>query len=458
MKRVAIVGGGVSGLALAHGLLAQGGITAVVLEAAQGAGGKLCTLEADGYTVEAGANGWLDNQPATRSLIAALGLEQAIESSNANARQRYVYRGRELHRVPTGPASFARSRLLSARGKLRLLREPFVPRGTASAESGDETVYAFLARRLGEEAAAAIADVMAAGVFAGDPRELSSGAAFPALCRLEQEHGSLFRGMLARRRGGRHRPRLVSLRGGIATLAASLARSVGAALRTNAAVARIDIERPEGGFRLQLRTGETLAADAVALCCPPAAAAELVAGIDALLARELLAIGAADVAVVALGYRNADLSRPLDGFGVLAGRGEGLKTLGVLWDSAIFANRAPVGHALLRAMLGGAAAPQVLELSDQELEVAARSDLRRVMGITGAPRFVRVFRHRAGIPQYAPGHIARVARIEALAASRGALFVGGNGCRGVSINAAIADAAVLAERISAALLPAAPSR
>ncbi len=449
MTRIAIVGGGIAGLTLAHAVRGTGLHDVVVLEAGARAGGVLRSERVDGYLVESGPNGYLDDAPETQKLVSSLGLADRVVDSDDRSRRRYIYRRGSLHPLPGGPGAFLRSPLLSAAAKLRLAGEPFVfSRGAA-----DETVGAFAARRLGQEAADLLADVMVAGVFAGDPAALSMRAAFPSVWALEADHGGLIRGLLAKARTSRKHPgeeprrrgRLTSFAGGMEDLITALVEALGSAVRTDAVVK--SLERATGGYRIVLDRGEIVDAQLVAMCCPAAVAACIVENLDRELAAELRGIDSAPLAVVALGYDEAVLPRPLDGFGFLIPRSEALSLLGVLWDSSIFPSRAPEGRVLLRAMLGGAREPRVLERSDDGLVEQTRRDLATTMGLRAAPCFVRVVRHPGGIPQYNVGHLDRLARIDAAESRHEGLILGGNPYRGVSVNACIAEARKIAARV-----------
>jgi oxygen-dependent protoporphyrinogen oxidase len=442
-------------MSLAHALLRRGarerGLELVVLEKAQHPGGNLRSESVGGYLCEAGPNGFLDNAPRTLELVRELGLEGRLLPSNASARKRYVYRDERLHLVPADPLGFLTSRLLSWRGKWAVAREPFAARRP----DGDETIHEFAARRIGPEAAEVLVGAMVSGVFAGDARALSLRACFPRLWQMETGHGGLLRAVLAgigsrRRRRAEGDPsgaptgRLTSFVGGIEELIHGLARSLGKSLQTSAAL--VGIEATDGGYALKLEAGGIVRADAVVLACPPRESARLVATMDSALAAELGGVHGAPLSVVALGYVR-DQIPPLDGFGFLVARRQGPRALGALWDSSIFAKRAPEGRALVRVMIGGGLDPGAAELSDNELVTTARQDLATAMLLTAQPELVRVTRHPAGIPQYEVGHLERLARIDARLARHPGLFVAGNGYRGVSINSCVAEAHALAERL-----------
>jgi oxygen-dependent protoporphyrinogen oxidase len=455
VPRIAIVGAGVAGLACAHRLAAApGGADVVVLEASDRPGGHLRTERIDEFLCEWGPNGFLDNAPHTLALVDALGLRPEVVPSQDQARRRFVFRDGRLRLLPGSPAAFLTSDVLSLGAKLRIAREPFAsPR-----PDGDETIHAFAARRLGREAADILVDPMVSGIFAGDARELSLRAAFPKMWELEEQHGGLFRALVARRRKVRRSGApvgspLTSFANGIETLPRALAASLGSRLRLGSPVS--SLARATGTaapWTIALGSGEILSADHVVIAVPPPAASALLAPFDAALAATLATIPLAPLAVVALGFDAAALGHPLDGFGFLVPRGQGVRILGALWESSVYPGRAPSGHALIRVMTGGAHDPSVAELADDQLLGLVRGDLMTTMGIRAEPEMVRIIRHRNAIPQYTVGHLDRLASIDAAVASLAGLHLTGHGYRGVGINAAIADAVSVAAR----LVPARP--
>jgi len=457
MSRIAIVGGGVAGLATAWALEKRGcrerGHEVVVLESGDRPGGNLRSERRDGYLVEWGPNGFLDSVPETLELARDLGLGPRLVQADPRAAKRFVFRNGRLHPLPGGPGAFLRSPLLSWPGKLRILCEPMArrrPRGV------DETIHAFAARRIGREAAAVLIDPMVSGIFGGDARQLSLRACFPKMWQMETDHGGLFRALLSKRRSARRggpvgapAGRLTSFEGGVEELVTALHTRLGGAVRTGSAVR--SLRREGGGYRLELAGHASLEAEAVVLASPARTSAAIVDPLDAELALELRAIPSAPIAVVALGYDAAGLGHALDGFGFLVPRGEGPRFLGVLWDSSLYPQRAPEGRVLLRAMVGGAHDPAAVELDDATLLGRVREDLHATMGITADPAMVRIVRHHVGIPQYTVGHLERLARIEAHLGRLPGVHVAGNGYHGVAINNCAAEAGPLAERILADL-------
>jgi oxygen-dependent protoporphyrinogen oxidase len=458
MKRVAIVGGGISGLAIAHALRsrsAPGEIEVTVYEKGDRPGGNLRSERTSGFLCEWAANGFLDNSPPTFDLVRDIGLESRILPSNDAARRRFIFRGR-LHAVPSGPLAFARSGMLSLRGRLRVMGEPLA----RSRPAGDETIHEFAARRIGREAAEIMIDSMVSGIFAGDAQRLSLKACFPKMWDMETEYGGLVRALVAKQWNKRRQRRedqagigmpggtLTSFRAGIEELPRALAEPLGQSLQLNAPVTQLASAHRRLHLSVCGRGGGP--ADAVVLASTACHSAVLVASLDEQLALDLADIETAPIVVVCLGYDAAAVERErgaLDGFGFLVPRGQGPRVLGVLWDSSIYPNRAPGGAALLRAMLGGSRDRAAVNLSDTEVLNVVRGDLARTMGLVRQPEFVKIIRHRVGIPQYTVGHLDRLARIEERLARIPGLYVAGNSYRGAAINACIAEAGPLADRV-----------
>jgi oxygen-dependent protoporphyrinogen oxidase len=456
MPRVVIVGGGISGLALAYRLEQRAPtVDVVVLEGAARLGGTIGTEFRDGFRIEIGPNGFLDNKPFAHELCRELGLgEQLIPASEAARRNRYLFLGGRLHLLPNSLATFLTSNVLSWRTRFLLLAERFrQPR-----RGGDESIDAFVRRRVGCEAAETLADAFVTGIHAGDPKLLSVRATFPRLAEFEREYGSILRGMskASRRRraeaAARGEPppassRMWSFREGLSLLIDTLGRRLrfaplaGVHVRT---VRRITND----GWRVQSDGRDGWDAEVVVLACPAYQQARMLADEDADLARAIDGIPYNRVAVVALGYRATDLPGRLEGFGYLSPQRERRDVLGVQWCSSIFPDRAPPGFVLLRAMCGGWNRPEMIDWDDDRLLNAVRGELRRAMQIETPPVFHHIVRWRRAIPQYHLGHLERVAWIDTRLTRHAGLFLGGNAYRGVALNDCIEQAGLLAERIA----------
>jgi oxygen-dependent protoporphyrinogen oxidase len=443
--KVAVVGGGLAGLTVAEALLSADPsrpLDVSVYEQHPRAGGLVRSERVDGFLCEHGPSGFLDNVAATSALIDRLGLGGRLIASRDEAKRRYIFRAGRLRALPAAPPGLLTSGVLPLTGAVRALAEPFIP---ARRAAGDESIRAFAARRFGHHAADVLADAMVSGVFAGDAGALSLEACFPDLPRMEREHGSVVRGLLAR---GRRAPaRLVSLVDGLEELVAALAARLGA--RLHLATAVVSVERAGASYRVTLGSGRVETVEAIVLACEVPAVTRILGPL--VTAASDFAVPTAPIGVVCVGYPAATLPRALDGFGFLAPRSAGIRSLGAVWESGIFAGRAPEGHVLLRVMVGGATDPDAIRLDDATLLAEVRRDLRIAMGLEAPPVFTRVVRHRPGLPQYVLGHPVRLQRFTQALDAHPGLYVGGHGLRGVGVNALVEDAARLAALVRARL-------
>ncbi|MGH7172741.1 MAG: protoporphyrinogen oxidase [Gemmataceae bacterium] len=454
MPRVVIVGGGISGLALAYRLEQRlPDAEVIVLEQRERLGGTIGTERHDGFQVEIGANGFLDNKPFALALCRELGLgERLLSASEAARRNRYLFLDGRLHLLPNSLTSFLTCDALSWRTRFLLLAERFRPRRLG----GDESIDTFVRRRVGRELAETLADAFVTGIHAGDPKLLSVQAAFPRLVELEREYGSVLRGMTAsarRRRAeaaarGESSPtsaRMWSFREGLSLLIDTLRERLRFAPLRGVHVRTVRRMANEG-WRVQSDGRDGWDAEVVVLTCPAFQQAVMLADEDTDLAMAIDGIPYNRVAVVALGYRAADVPGGLDGFGYLSPQRERRDVLGVQWCSSIFSDRAPPGLVLLRAMCGGWNRPEMLDWNDERLLNAVRGELRCAMRIAAPPVFHRVIRWRCAIPQYHLGHLERVAWIEHRLSRHPGLFLGGNAYRGVALNDCIERASLIAEQ------------
>jgi oxygen-dependent protoporphyrinogen oxidase len=452
--RVVVVGAGIAGLSAAvtlqdHARRQGTPLRLTVLDGAPRAGGHAQTSMHDGFLVEAGPNGFLDRTPESRALVDLAGVSSRVVPARPESRRRYILRRGRLGPVPDSPLALLGTSLLSWRGRLRVLAEPLTRRGGGGGGGGDETVFEFARRHIGGEAADVLVDTALAGISAGDSRRLSLPAQFPLMARMEREHGSLVRPMVARRRAGITAPRLISFDGGMRTLVDALADRLGPSLRLSTPVH--GLSRTGAGWRVWLPHGESLDADHVVLATPARVAAPLVQGESPELSAWLQGVTYSGVAVVSLGFRAADLPRPLDGYGYLVARSENLATLGVVWESSLFAGRAPEGHALLRVMLGGSRRPEVVGWPAERQARVAREELAAVIGITAAPAMQQVSAWPQAIAQYTIGHLERRAAIDNAVAALPGLSLCGSSYDGVSFGEAIASGVQCSVRLQADL-------
>ena len=461
-----MIGAGISGLVCAFRLKMLG-IDVLLIEKSDRVGGVIQSERVDAFLIERGPNSSQGSEELM-ALVEELGITSELAEGDPKA-PAYVYVNRKLHTVPSGAGAFIKSKLLSFRGKLRIFREPFV---RVRREATEESVADFAKRRIGREAAERLVAPFVAGIYAGDAERLSVQAAFPKLANLETGYGGLIRGMFAKAREARTakksatsvldkatptRKRIVSFREGMSFLPNTLAERLGEDLMTGCseisvarssneqegpssyAVAGLDSPAFEVGFE-RAGTREQLTCDRVIIATPARATAALVAALSGDLSRLLDEIEYPPLAVLSLAYASSSISAPLDGFGFLVAPDERLNILGCVWNSSLFAGRAPAGTSLLTAFIGGARNPDAARLADAELVSTAHSELQRVLGISTEPRVIAITRYERSIPQYTLGHAARIRGIESLLAGMPSLNLIGNYLHGVSTGDCIKEA------------------
>ncbi|PID81467.1 protoporphyrinogen oxidase [bacterium DOLJORAL78_65_58] len=466
--QVAVLGGGVAGLATALNILDQtgksgGNLRVTVFEADATPGGNLRTLHQDGWQLEWGANGFLDSEPATLRLVRRLGLAERLLPSSDATRHRFLLVNGRLEEIPTSPKAFLKSGMLPPGAKLRMAGELFLPArrnlGRAAEEPAtDETIYEFGRRRLGREFAEVMLDPMVKGIFGGDARQLSLAAAFPRMVELEKNHGGLFRAMiaLARRRKKGHKTdagpsgTLTSFQGGMADLVAALERTIGqsgrAEIRCDSPVETLT--REQDTWHVSGPGFSVGPFDAVVDATPAHTAARHLTDVAPGTAAELARIPFAPIAVVALGFDREAVGHNLNSFGLLVPSREKRDILGCLLTSSIFPGRAPDGKVLLRAMVGGATNPTVMDLDDEHLANLTLSELRPMLHLKGAPIMVRIIRHPRGIAQYLPGHLALLRQVGQDLERLPGLFLTGSSYRGIAVNACVKEAEALGRNVT----------
>ncbi|MGZ9013606.1 MAG: protoporphyrinogen oxidase [Burkholderiales bacterium] len=452
---VLVVGAGISGLTTAY-LLRQHGFRVELIDAAPCAGGVIATEKRDGLLYERGPNSILDTHPCIGGLLEKLGIAGERIDTRPVASRRYVVRNGCLMALPTSPPAFLKTRLFSVKGKLRLAREPFVRPAPAGAE---ESVTQFVSRRLGRELLDYAIEPFVAGVYAGNPDELSLAAAFPKLHALEQRYGSLIKGQIkgARERARRsdhakNVARSFSFQRGMQTLTDALAESAGP-IQVSSRARTIEREQ-QSRLTAQLESGgefNRIDARAVVLAVPADAAADLLRAHLPDAAQALESIVYAPVASVVCAYRRADVSHPLDGFGFLVPRVEQRSILGSLFSSSMFEGRAPDGVALLTTFVGGRRNPS-FALEREDLIIARVVDELRDLVGAGDPIATAVTRWPRAIPQYTLGHPDRVRRAEQSEHALPGLFLCASYRGGVSVGDCIKSAHETADKVSRYLL------
>ena len=452
---VLVIGAGISGLVCALGI-EDAGRHVRLLEAASEPGGVIGTRRHDGALYELGPNSTLDTTPLVNALLDRLHVREERIDASALAARRFVIRGGRPVVLPVSPRSFLGTRAFTVGAKLRLLREPFIPPAPAGAE---ESIAAFVRRRLGNEFLDYAIDPFVAGIYAGNPEEISVPAAFPRLHALEQKYGSLIRGQIQGRRERARNAEVAkntagsfSFRAGMQALPNAIANALGNVVY-DARVQRI--AATGDGFDVQFtRAGvpERLRARTVVAAVPAHAAAPLVDKLDPEAAHALRAIEYAPVASVASLYRKADVQHPLDGFGFLVPRREHRRILGTLFSSSMFPGRAADGDALVTTFAGGRRDAGIAALGDDEIAAVVNEELVALLGAARKPSWQQVTRWRQAIPQYTLGHLERIARIEAAESRHPGLYFCASYRGGVSVADCIKSGHAMAGRVAAALV------
>ncbi|MFA6239335.1 MAG: protoporphyrinogen oxidase [Candidatus Hydrogenedentales bacterium] len=439
--RVAVLGGGVTGLCAAHYLSKAFGPDNVrLLEASDYIGGTTRTENIEGFLCDWGPNGFLNREPLTLDWIDDLELSPELVTANEAAAHRFILKNDRLMEV-VGPPKFLVSPLLSAKGRARLLCEPLI-----KSKSNDdvETIWNFAARRIGREAADIMVSAMVLGVYGGDAKQLSLAHCFPRMAAMEKEHGTLFKALLAKRRqtstASPMGPSgvLTTFQQGIGRLPEFVAQRMRAQILAEASVS--SISRANGIFRIRTDRDDTVEAESVVVAMPAYAAARAVEDLAPAASKALAEISYADIAVVCTGYRREHVGHSLDGFGFLVPPNQGKQVLGCLWTSSIFPHQALEGTVLLRTMVGGYANPKPVQWSDAELIALIEREIHPLLSIGAKPDFVRIFRHIRGIPQYLLKHGEHLAAVEAAERECPGLVFAGNAFRGVGLNDCVVSA------------------
>jgi oxygen-dependent protoporphyrinogen oxidase len=487
--RIVVVGAGIAGLAAALRLVREERAADVaVYEAADRPGGVIATEHAAGaggaYLIEHGPDSFLTEKPEALRLCAELGLGDRLAGVQpVGARTYVVYRGRlvavpEGFRLvaPTRLQPWLRSPLFSWPGKLRMAMDWVLP---ARRDGADESVAEFVIRRFGREAFDRIAQPMIGTIYTGDAEALSLAATMPRLRDVERRYGSVIRGLARAHAAARAAMRSTGsgsgggpaavpgaaaadagrrfgifatpLDGMQALVDAAAARLPAGVLRLRASVTAIRKAAGGSGYAVLLADGTAVPADAVVLAVPAPAAARLLAGLDPALASDLQAIAYASSASVTLAYRREDIAHPLDGVGFVVPRTERRPILAASFASVKFPGRAPGGCALLRVFAGGALAPENALLPDDRLASLVRGEMEALLGARGTPQFTRVVRHMDVMPQYAVGHLDRVAGIDTKLTAHPGLALAGAAYRGIGIPDCIRSGEAAADAVLSAI-------
>ena len=462
--KLVVIGGGIAGLTAAHRAEERARergqrLELTVLEAGDRLGGIIQTERRDGFLVECGPDSFISEKPWALALCRRLGIEDRLVGTDDRYRTAFVAFGGRLHPLPEGfqlmaptrLASLLRSSLFSWRGKLRMTLDLVLPRGG----DADESLGAFVRRRLGREALERVAQPLIGGIYTADHDSLSLAATMPRFLEMEREHRSV---ILAMRRAARRAPApaaatsgarwslFVTFKDGMEELVQALAgRLPPGAVRLKERVT--ELERQGAGWRVVTEGGTTVDAEGVIVATEAYQAARLLRRADPALGHLLEDIPYASSATVTLGFRRDAIRHPLDGFGFVVPQVERRPIIAGTFSSVKYPGRAPDGHVLLRVFVGGALDEQAVGADDAALIAAARAELAVLLGAEGEPLFARVNRFVKAMPQYQVGHLARVDAIEAAARRMRGLALAGAAYRGVGIADCVRSGEEAAERL-----------
>ena len=426
--RVVIIGAGLSGLFTASELIHAGHEDVLLVDRLTAPGGIARTIHQEGFALEPAAGSVTLPHPFLTPILERAGVAMSAARPDAH---RYVYSADRLVELPPSPRA-ALTPLLSTRAKLRALAEPLVTRAGA----GDETLLDFCRRRFGADAGSLLAWLMATGVYAGDPEQLSASSTFPRLVALEEQSGSVLRGVMRRRRGrptAAPRPHVPV--GGMSALAEAISSSIGGRYVPGFEVESV---RQSGREWVVRGTGD-LVADAVVLTSHPRHAAFL---LDDELSGHLRMAKSAPVATVGIGAHG---QAPFpNGFGALVTPDSLMVSRGFLFESSYAPERSPAGSWLLKVIVGGTPFSDVVSWEDDRLLEVVGAEAGRIFGADVTPQFGEVVRHETGIPQYDVGHGDWLRQLDRLLGRRPGLHVSGWGYGGVGVTDLATDAARVA--------------
>jgi len=466
-KRIIIVGGGITGLAAAHRVMAQAQaadlpIKILLLEARDRLGGSIVTHRRDGFLVEGGPDSFITAKPWALSLCKRIDIDDQLIPTDAHHRRVYVVRSGKLFALPEGflllaPTRFwpfIISRLFSWPGKFRMGLDLLLPARKRQPED-DESLADFVRRRLGREALERIAQPLVGGIYTADAEQLSLRATMPRFLELEDKYGSVILGMYKGRKAaatqstgdsGARYSMFVSFANGMSTLINTLASRLPAgSMRTNSPVARIEPDNDR--WRVVCSDGTVEPADALILACPAHVSAKLLNKATPELSSELATIEYASSAMMSIAFRRNQVRHAMDGFGFVVPTSGNRSMIAGTFASVKFPGRAPADHVLIRTFLGGAVRPHIYDLDDSELRKRVLMDLRDLIGIDGEPLFTEIHRWPRSMPQYPVGHLNRVARMDELITQHPNLALAGNAFGGVGIPDCIHSGETAAERI-----------
>ncbi len=471
--QIAVIGGGISGLACVFRLLElkrenKTDFETLLFEKDPRLGGTLETVQKDGFTLEMGPDSFISEKPWGVELCKKLKVDDQIIGTKNENKKSFIVRKKKLIPVPEGfylvaPTqikTFFKTPLFSLPGKFRMMAEMLIPKNVSST---DESVAQFMRRRFGREALERVGQPMLAGIYTGDPEYLSLKATMPRFRELEKKYGSVIKGLLQTSKDKNNNltqasgPRyglFLSFKEGMETLTRKLSESLPTGIaRLHAGIKEVLRDKPSGKWKIVMATGQHWMADVVCMTTSAKVTANLIKNVSAELVENLNTITYESVATVNLAFRRDQIAHPLDGFGFVVPRTEKCALVACSFTSQKYDFRAPEGHVLLRAFIGGAFGREFFKKDEQELINLVESELSGLLGIRGRPLWSLLHRYPDSMVQYGVGHLERIAQMEEELKNFPGLFLTGSSYRGVGIPDCIHDAEMTAEKIFAVMTP-----
>lgn len=453
MKKIVIIGGGITGLSAAYAVhqARESGqhVDYLLIEKDNRLGGKILTEKINGYVVEAGPDCFLSEKPWVAQVAEKTGITDRIIGSNEASKRTFVFADGKLHKlpdglmglVPTKIVPFALSSLISWPGKFRMALDWFIPKKTTNE---DETLGSFVKRRLGQEALDKIAEPLIGGIHAGDPDQMSLVASFPRFIQMEQKYGSLLKAMLAARKmapkpkppepGKVQKTFFMTFKEGMGELTATLASNLDQAKILKEKTVTSVTKLSNGKYKLTLKDMEPIEADAVIITAPSHEAALIVKDLDKVMAENLKGIPQATSATVNLAFKSSDIHKSMEAFGFIVPISEKRKIKAGTYSSTKWNFRTPDDqHVLIRAFVGGARNQELVYQDDESMLKMVLDELKDIIGLSAEPVMHKIYRWEKGMPQYTIGHLERVKNIEERAAANPGVFVVGGSYKGVGV-------------------------
>ncbi|MBM2838368.1 MAG: oxygen-dependent protoporphyrinogen oxidase [Deltaproteobacteria bacterium] len=463
MKRVVIIGGGISGLSTALYLKEQAAsagheIDCLLIEKGSRLGGNILTEKVDGFLIEGGPDCFLSEKPWAAQLCRHLGLGDQIMPTTEENKGTFVLSKGRLHEMPDGLILMVPTKIMplittslfSWLGKLRMGFEIFIP---PRHSKEDETLGSFVRRRLGNEALDKIAEPLVAGVHAGDPETMSMRASFPKFMEMEDEHGSLVKGMLARMKKAKEvqrassgpRPTMfMTLKGGLSEMINAIVSRLGSSsIKLNTSVSRV--EEKGGKYFLTMEAGGAIEADSVIFSTPAYISSWLLVELDNPLSEKLQTIPYVSTATVTLAFNASEVKLPKS-FGFVIPRVEERKIMAATFTSRKFAGRCSDEYVMIRCFVGGSKNEYLVALDDKEMVDMVRGELKDIIGLNAEPVLSRVYRWRKAMPQYTIGHLERVRWISERVHQHPGLYLTGSAYNGIGISDSIREGEITAKK------------